>query len=385
MDAPDSSATDARPTTHVRFAGEDAVPRGLAVASAVMLRVGILAAGAILLGIAALRMLLLVLPVIVALFLATLLAPGAGLLERRGWRPAAAAGLVCLLATLVLLGLFALVVPAFVAQLGDLGTSVREGTERVARLLAPVGVSEGEVSAMLDRALADAQGSGREVAGGLLSGALMLAEWAAAIVLTLVLTFFFVKDGDRLWAWVVDLFGPRRRPAVQEIGARSWDALAAYVRGVAIVATVDAVLIGIALLAVGVPLALPLIVLTFLAAFFPIVGAVLAGAAAVLVALVAKGLVAALIVVAAILVVQQVEGNVLYPVVVGRRLRLHPVAILLALTAGGVLAGVPGAFLAVPLAAIAAAVLDYARVHDRRQAPILTPQGTPRVQRSLRV
>ena len=146
-------------------------------------------------------------------------------------------------------------------------------------------------------------------------------------------------------------------------------------QGVFLVATIDAVLIGAALLIVGVPVALPLIVLTFVAAFFPIVGAFTAGAAAVLVALVANGLPAALVIFAVIVLVQQLEGNVFYPVVVGRKLQLHPVGILLALTAGGVLAGVAGAFLAVPLAAVGAAVLGYMRERReaRQSAAVLAP------------
>jgi predicted PurR-regulated permease PerM len=145
------------------------------------------------------------------------------------------------------------------------------------------------------------------------------------------------------------------------------------VQGVFLVATIDAVLIGIALLAVGVPIAFPLIVLTFLAAFFPVVGSIVAGVACVLVALVGNGPGAALIILFAIIAVQQLEGNIFYPVVVGRRLRLHPVAILLALTAGGVLAGVAGAFLAIPVAAVVSAVLDYMRERraDERTAAVV--------------
>ena len=139
---------------------------------------------------------------------------------------------------------------------------------------------------------------------------------------------------------------------LREIFDRAWGALATYVQGVFLVATLDAVLIGIVLVLVGVPIALPLIVLTFIAAFFPIIGSVLAGAAATLVALVSGGVVDAAIVLGAIIAIQQLEGNVFYPMVVGKRLKLHPVAILLALTAGGVLAGVAGAFLAIPVAAV---------------------------------
>jgi len=162
------------------------------------------------------------------------------------------------------------------------------------------------------------------------------------------------------------LFHERRQPVIDDVGGRAWGALSAYVQGVFLVATIDATLIGAALLLVGVPVALPLIVLTFIAAFFPIIGAFTAGAAATLVALVANGVPAALIILAVIVAVQQLEGNVFYPIVVGRKLHLHAVWILLALTAGGVLAGVAGAFLAVPVAAVTAAVLDYGR--ERREA-----------------
>ena len=151
-------------------------------------------------------------------------------------------------------------------------------------------------------------------------------------------------------------------------------AVSAYVRGVATVALVDAMLIGLVLVVLGVPLAVPLIVLTFLAAFFPIIGAVLAGVAAVLVALVANGVGdRASSSAAAIIAVQQIEGNVLYPLVVGRRLSLHPVAVLLALTAGGMLGGVAGAFLAVPVAAVGAAMLEFSREHRRASTPVVLP------------
>jgi predicted PurR-regulated permease PerM len=203
----------------------------------------------------------------------------------------------------------------------------------------------------------------------------LLTQWAAAIVLIVVLTFFLLKDGEQIRDWLIELFHEDRQPALREVGARAWSALSAYVQGVFLVATIDAVCIGAGLLIVGVPVAMPLIVLTFVAAFFPIIGAFTAGAAAVLVALVANGLPAALVILAIIIAVQQLEGNVFYPVVVGRRLKLHPVGILIALTAGGVLAGVAGAFLAIPTAAVGAAVLGYVRERreEREISSVLTP------------
>ena len=346
------------------WAGDDAVPRGLAVASAVTLRVAIVVGGVVLLGLFAQRMMLVVLPLIIAVLLTTLLAPAARWLERRRFRPGLAAGVVVLGALLAFLGLWGMIIPPVVTQVPDVVESVQRGAVQVAEVTRPIGLTPREVESAIDKTVSDLQGG--KVADQVLTGALLLTQWIAATILILVLTFFFVKDGGTVWSWIVSLFADHRRAALDEVGERAWGALASYVQGVFLVATIDAVLIGAALLIVGVPLALPLIVLTFLAAFFPIVGSVAAGVVAVLVALVSKGVPAAVVILAAIIVVQQLEGNVFYPIVMGRRLRLHPVAILLALTAGGVLAGVAGAFLAIPLAAVTAAVLDFMR--ERRSA-----------------
>lgn len=358
----------APPPVVARWAGDDAVPRGLAVASAVTLRLLIVFGGVALLALAAQRMLLVVLPFIIALLLSTLLVPLARWLERRGFRPAPAAVAAVLVAVAVFAGLWALIIPAALGQGDELASRVQQGAGQVADVLKPIGVDSSD----LDRAVSQASDAAKHQA---LPAAMLAAQWAGAIVLIVVLTFFLVKDGRRIWLWAVELFHEDRQPALDEVGRRAWDALAAYVRGVFLVATIDAVFIGAGLLVVGVPMALPLIVLTFIAAFFPIVGATVAGAAAVLVALVSNGVPAALVILAVILLVQQLEGNVFYPVVVGRRLQLHPVAILLALTAGGVLAGVAGAFLAVPVAAVTSAVLDLVRQRreGRRQDAVLSP------------
>jgi putative heme transporter len=358
-----------RPQQPARWNGDDAVPRGLAVASAVMLRVAIVVGGVVLVALGASRLMLVVLPVIVALLLTTLLCPLARALEGRGWRPAPAAFVTVLLAVLVFAGLWALIIPGVVSQSDDLVASVQEGAGKAAGVLEPLGVGRADVDEAIDKGLSSVQ------ANQVITGAVLLTQWAAAVVLIVVLTFFFLKDGTRLWDWVVELFHEDRQPVLREVGDRSWAVLSAYVRGVFLVACIDAVLIGAALLIVGVPVAMPLIVLTFIAAFFPIVGAFVAGTAAVLVALVANGAVAALVILAVIVAVQQLEGNVFYPIVVGRRLKLHPVGILLALTAGGVLAGVAGAFLAVPIAAVTAAVIDYTRERreDRQRVAVVTP------------
>jgi predicted PurR-regulated permease PerM len=344
--------------------GDDAVPRGLAVASAITLRLLIVVAGVVLLARGASRLMMVLLPVIIALLLTTLLKPAARWLQARRWRPAPAAAAVTLAALLVFFGLWALIIPGVLSQSDDLFTNVQDGARQAVSVLEPLGVGREDVDKAIDDGLKSVQGGA--VANEVLTGAVLLTQWAAAVILIVVLTFFFVKDGGRLWEWILELFHEDRQPVLREVGERSWAALSAYVQGVFLVATIDAVLIGAALLILGVPVAMPLIVLTFVAAFFPVVGAFVAGAAAVLVALVANGLGAALVILAVIVAVQQLEGNVFYPVVVGRKLQLHPVGILLALTAGGVLAGVVGAFLAVPIAAVTGAVLHYTR--ERREA-----------------
>jgi putative heme transporter len=348
-----------------RFAGDDAVPRGLAVTSAVTLRVIVVLGGIVVLGLFAKLMMVVVVPVIIALLLATLLQPMTHWLRTHRFPPAAAAILPVLLAFLVFLGLWGLVIPPFITQVPDVVDGVQKGAGQVADALRPLGISNDDVQSTIQRARGELKGG--KAAGTVLNGAMLLVQWAAAVVLIVVLTIFFLKDGRMLRDWVLCLFAEQRRPVLREISDRAWTALATYIQGVFLVATIDAVLIGTVLLIVGVPIALPLIVLTFIAAFFPIVGSVLAGAAATLVALVSGGTVDAVIVLAAIIAVQQLEGNVFYPVVVGKRLKLHPVAILLVLTAGGVLAGVAGAFLAIPVAAVASAVLDYMRKERAEQ------------------
>ena len=339
----------------------EGVPRGLVVAAAWTWRVLLLAFALLAVGWAAGKLLLVVLPVVIALLLSTLFVPLACRLRERGLHPRAAALVAVVIGVAVLALVLTLVVPPFVSELGEVGSQVEKGSRKAGELLRPLGVSQGDVDKAIDDGVKSLEGSGgKKLAGGAVTGALAALNVLAAILLTLVLTFFFVKDGRSLWSWIAGLFG-RHRASAEELGERVWRVLTAYVHGIALVALIDALLIGAALLVLGVPLAMPLTVLTFLAAFFPVVGAVVVGMAAVLVALVAKGATAAAIMAVWIVVVQQLDGNVMQPVLVGRRLELHPVVVLLALTAGGIVAGLVGAFIAVPLAAVAGAVIAFAR------------------------
>lgn len=193
---------------------------------------------------------------------------------------------------------------------------------------------------------------------GALAGAGVVANFVTGLVLMIVVLFFFLKDGPLIWRFLLRPFQGESLARAERMGERTVETLGSYVRGTATVAAVDAIFIGIGLVILDVPLALPLAVLVFLLAFIPIVGATLAGGLAALVALVANGPVSAILVVAVVVGVNQLEGNFLQPVVMGRALKLHALVVLLALTVGTIVAGILGAVLAVPLAAVAWGIIN---------------------------
>jgi predicted PurR-regulated permease PerM len=348
------------------------VPRSLVTASELGWRFLVVVGAVAVLAYALWYVRLVALPAFVALLLATALVPPAHALRRRGLSPGPATSIVFAGALVVLALVGTLILPAFAAEVRTLTDTVTGGAQELGRLVArPLGLSHDEVQSAIKGISDRLQASSGEIASGVLSGAVIVGQVVAGVLLTLVLLFFFVKDGSRLWAWVVRLFPRDVRARVDEAGRTSWSVLGAYVRGQALVATVDAVFIGVGLAIIGLPLVLPLAVLIFVAAFVPIIGAFTAGAAAVLIALVSQGAGAALAVLALNLVVQQLEGNVLYPVIMGRTIELHPVATLLAVGAGGVLAGIIGALVAVPLTAVVATALPILRGKD--PPPALDP------------
>ena len=191
------------------------------------------------------------------------------------------------------------------------------------------------------------------LASGALTTAVTVGEVATGILLALFTLFFFLKDGRSIWLWLVGLFPRDSRAFVDEAARRSWRTLISYVRATAAVAMVDAIGIGTGLAVLGVPLVIPLAALVFLGAFIPIIGSFLAGTVAVLVALVSQGPVTALIALAIVVAVMQLEGHVLQPLLLGRAVRVHPLAVVLAIAAGLLVAGIFGALIAVPTVACA--------------------------------
>jgi putative heme transporter len=334
-----------------------AVPAALRQAGAVGWRVLVLLVLAYLAVQLLVRLRLVVVPVIVALFLTAVLLPPVDWLRGRGWPSAAATAAVLLAAVLGLGGAGYLLAVQVIPQLGQLSGQVSDSVDELQDWLisGPVGLSQAQLLDLLERAQQELRQRSDMLVQQALSWTTLLLELVAGALFAVVLTFFFLKDGpgmvDAAMARVGGYTGRRLRAA----GRRAWDTMGGYLRGVAVVGVVDGALIGLALVLLGVPLALPLAVLTAVGAFFPIVGAVTAGALAALVALVSKGPVTALVVVGVTVAVQQLEGNLLQPVVMGRSLDLHPVVVMLALSVGGILGGIVGAFLAVPVVAVAVA------------------------------
>jgi predicted PurR-regulated permease PerM len=296
---------------------------------------------------------LVVIPVLIAVIVAAAVSPVVGALRRRGV-PRAVAAWVALLTGIGAIGVVIwLVIRGFRREWPELASAAASGFDELERFLTSGGF--GITSEQIEQARQAALDflSSDTVSSGALAGATVAAEVVAGIFLGLVVLFFLLKDGEMIWDFLTKPLPAPSRTRAHRIGDRSVEVLGGYVRGTAVVALVDAVVIGVALAVLGVPLALPLATIVFLGAFIPLVGATVAGTLAALVALVANGPVTALIVVAVVILVNQLEGDLLAPVVLGRAVRLHALAILLALTAGTILAGIVGALLAVPLTAVA--------------------------------
>ncbi|GAA2985695.1 AI-2E family transporter [Streptosporangium longisporum] len=316
-------------------------------------------------------------PLVIALLLTTLTWPVTRFLRRRGWHPTLAASVVTLLFLLVAAGIVVLIAVPVASQSGELVTGVGNGIQRLRDWAAgpPFNFGDNQVSNVFDTAVARIQSSVGSIVSATLSGVGTVVSGLVTTVLALFLMFFFLKDGPRFLPWLaLQLPGRLARdvPAVAKLG---WTTLGSFVLSQAFVGLLDAVFIGIGLWIVGVPLVLPLAVLTFVAAFVPIIGALFAGFVAVLIALVSNGLTDALIVLAIIVAVQQLEGNVFQPMVQSRGLGLHAAVILLAVTLGGSLAGIVGSLLAVPVAALIAVVWQYLR--EQLSDPIPIPEPGP--------
>nr|WP_205752068.1 AI-2E family transporter [Cryptosporangium phraense] len=302
-------------------------------------------------------------PLVIALLLTTLTWPPTRFLRNHGWKPALAASLVTVVFLLLGIGVIVLIAVPVASESPKLATGVADGIQRLREWVAgpPLNIDDSQVTNALNSVTTRIKDSAGTIATTAVTGVSTVVNGVVTLVLALFLMFFFLKDGPRFLPWLTRQLPGRFATDVPVVAARSWATLGAFVRSQAFVGLLDAVFIGIGLWIVGVPLVLPLAVLTFVAAFVPIVGALFAGFVAVLIALVSNGFTDALIVLAIIVVVQQLEGNVFQPMVQSRGLGLHAAVVLLAVTLGGSLAGIVGSLLAVPVAAVIGVVWTYVR------------------------
>ena len=297
------------------------------------------------------RLTLVVVPVLIALVLAAAIYPLVAFLRGHGLPPLLATWISILTLVALLSAIVWLVVLAVVDQWDELRSQALDGFDSLQTYIQnlPFNITDEQIASVRESAVSLLQSDA--VGSGAIAGVSQTADFVAGFFIMIVVLFFFLKDGPAMWEFLLRPFEGHRYERGQRVGGATIRTLGGYVRGTAIVATVDAVGIGIGLAIVGVPLVIPLSVLVFLLAFIPLVGATLAGILAALVTLVAVGPVEALIVVAIVVGVNQLEGDFLQPIVMGRTLRLHPLVILFALTTGTVLVGITGAVLAVPIAA----------------------------------
>ncbi|MFJ9574999.1 AI-2E family transporter [Streptomyces sp. NPDC101191] len=355
----------------------EAIPWGLRVAAEAAWRLLVIAGGlwVMLRVVSALR--IVVLAFVVALLVTALLQPTVARLHRHGV-PRGPATALTALCGFVLLGLAGWFVVWQVMDNSDVLTDrVREGFGELKRWLlsSPLHVTEKQIDSVTDN-LGKSLTSGGIASTGL-QGVTVLVEVITGILLALFSTLFLLYDGPRIWRWTLIGVPAAARPAVADCGPAAWATLTGYVRGTVIVALVDAVFIGLGVYFLGVPLAVPLAVFIFLFAFIPLVGAVVSGALAVLVALVTEGLFAAAMVLMVVLIVQQIEGHVLQPFILGRAVRVHPLGVVLAVAAGGTVAGIGGAVVAVPLVAVLKTVVGRLRRTAAAGGPAPAPSSAP--------
>ncbi|MFI6261783.1 AI-2E family transporter [Micromonospora sp. NPDC051006] len=337
----------------------------------------VIVAGLYLLG----RIAMLLAPLAIALaatiFLAALLDPVLLLLRRLRLPASLAALLSILLLVGVLVGVGVLVWDLTASQFTELRQELSQGLSRTRDFVtSTLPISDQQLDRMIEQAR---QGFGQSSLDPV-AGARTAAEVAGSALLALVLLFFLLKDGRTMWNWVLTRTTGPNRQVTAEAGRMGWRTLGAYSRGTMMIAAIDAIGIGLALVLLGVPLALPLALITFLGGFIPIIGATVAGAVAVLVALAANGPTTALLTLAAVIAVQQIEGNLLEPLIMKRQVRLHPAVILVAVTAGTLIAGIAGAFVSVPITAVVWRVIDTVQQHRRPTAPPpppAAPAGQP--------
>jgi len=366
--APDPPSDDPPPVLRV--------PPWLDRAAAISWRFLVVAAAILALVYLLVQLQTVVLPLLGAAVLSTILMPVAERLRARGLRPLPATALTFL----AFLGLFVaigfLIVPSIVDEFSGLGPTLEDATQEIEDWLvqdAPIDVSRQDIEDAKQSAEEALDDLGSSSTGAVIDGALLAVEVVAGILLGMFLAFFFVKDGPVMQRWALQMTPTHHQPLMKALARRAWSTLGGYVRGTALFGLVESLIFGVSLFVLGADLILPVMVITFLAPFLPFIGAILSGIVATLVVLVTAGTGQAAIMAVIAVGVQQLDNEVLNPLIYGRAVRLHPVVIVLAITSGAALGGLVGAIIAVPVAAILINVLgEY-----REQAGLGIPTPDP--------
>jgi len=344
------------------------------------LRVVVIAAAAFIIGWAIGHVWVVLFPISMALIIATVLGPPVAWLRHRGFPAALAAAIVVIGFIAALVGIIAVLTPQVAGQADDLASSASDGLQKVRDWLTgePLNLSDGQISSAISALQDKLQESATTISSGVFTTISTATSIIVNLVLVLMLTFFFVKDGHKFLPWINALGGQRAGDHLTEVLGRVWATLGGFIRTQTLVALIDAVIIGAGLAILGSPLAVPLAVITFFGGYIPIIGAFISGALAVLVTLVTNDYKDALIALLIVVLVQQLEGNVLSPMLQGKNMNLHPAVVLMSVTAGGSLFGVTGAFLAVPVAASVAEILRYVNERIDDSVSVLAPKEDAR-------
>ncbi|MFF1283810.1 AI-2E family transporter [Streptomyces sp. NPDC058299] len=316
---------------------------------------------------------------VIALLVTALLQPTVARLRRRGV-PRGPATAMTAVAGFVVIGLMGWFVTWQVMEnIDTLSTQIQSGIDDLRNWLlkSPFHVTDKQIN-QIAKNLREAIGANADqITSAGLEGVQVVVEALTGILLVFFSTLFLLYDGERIWQWFLKLVPSAARPGVAGAGPRAWRTLTAYVRGTLLVALIDAIFIGIGIYFLNVPMAVPLAVFIFLFSFIPLVGAVASGALAVIVALVTQGVFAAVMTLAVVLAVQQIEGHVLQPFILGRAVRVHPLAVVLTVAAGGMVAGIGGAVVAVPLVAVTNTVVGYLRTYAQEVQDGPAPEDRP--------
>jgi predicted PurR-regulated permease PerM len=358
-------------------AAQSNVPGPLVNAAAWAWRILLVAAVVYLAFKVAVALRLLVLPFIAAVLLCALLQPLAGRLARAGLPQLAATWVTLLTAIAVLTGIGILITNQVQAGYPRLSAEVTRTVHRVLHYLSgpPFRLNAARLDQLTSKLLDYLSQHKTLVAGTVLTGGKYFIEVLAGLILTIFITFFLLKDGEMLWSRLIRGFrrfrgaGPETIERSDRASGAAWQALVRYIHGTTIIAAIHAVLIGIALWLLGVPLIMPIAILVFLAAYVPLVGILVVGALAILITLATQGWIAALILLAVFLVENQLESHLLQPLIIGRAVRLHPLEVIIVLAVGGIVAGIPGAIVAVPTAAVVSAAWRSSQEPWRREPP----------------